>query len=76
MLSIFLIIFIILIVVEQKIAFKDNLAKSLAFVQDDILIRCESLKEDLELIKDGYREEADRTEKEICEWVLVRLFKL
>jgi hypothetical protein len=45
----------------------ENLANALTFVQEDVDIRCESLKEKLEELKEDYYEEVDYTEKEICE---------
>ena len=52
---------------EQQSALKENFANTLKFVLDDVVIRCESLKEDLEQLKESYHEEVDRTVKEICE---------
>ena len=43
--------------------FKNRLANNLTFIQDDILIRCESLKDEVELIKENMCTEIDRTEK-------------
>ena len=51
----------------MRCLFKDNLASTLTFIQDDIVIRCESLKEDLEQIRESYYEEVDKIDKEICE---------
>ena len=47
--------------------FKNHLKQNLIFAQDDIVIRYESLKEELEIVKQGYYEQLSRTEKEICE---------
>jgi len=58
---------------EQQSAFKENLTNTSQNVQDDIVIRCESLKEDLEQLKQSYHEELDGTEKEIYEYVLLLL---
>jgi len=55
------------LILEQKCALKENFANSLKFVQDDVVIRCESLKEELEQIKESYHKEVGRTEIEICE---------
>ena len=46
---------------------KENLANAVAFVQDSVVIRCDSLIEDLQQLKECHHEEIDRTETEICE---------
>jgi hypothetical protein len=51
---------------ELRSQFSDHLSGNLAFIQDDILIRCESLKEELEILKESCSKDVSRTEKEIC----------
>ena len=50
---------------ELQFAFKQNLANNLTFVQEEIVIRCESLKDELDQLRDACNEEVNRTEKEI-----------
>jgi len=52
---------------ELRSQFSDHLSGNLAFIQDDILIRCESLKEELEILKERCYEEVCKAKTEICE---------
>lgn len=53
---------------ELQSEFKHHLVNNLFFAQDDISLRCESLKEELELLKLNYYMEIDETENEIKEF--------
>ena len=55
---------------ELQFVFKENLNNNLAYIEDEIVIRLESLKGDLEQIREGYTEQVDTAEHAICEYVL------